>query len=158
MLEKKTLLNFWLKFFFHKIKKFLKMVDLFAKMCRINFQEIFIIIDGVPDLSKKSYLSNTALFNPKTKFHHYFPISGTTSIFATEKVIRDTSQNGHVTVHFNQLKPFKDMALSKEATRILNTPNAGGSSLESEVLSFEVLKKFFGAKLLMTEMEVCKNR
>ena len=53
MLEKKTLLNFWLKFFFHKIKKFLKMVDLFAKMCRINFQEIFIIIDGVPDLSKK---------------------------------------------------------------------------------------------------------
>lgn len=46
------------------------------------------------------------------------------------------------------------MNFSTETRRIINTPNAGGSSLESEVLSFEVLKKFFGAKLLMTEMEV----
>ncbi len=57
-----------------------------------------------------------------------------------------------------QLKPFKPIetiqrqVFSKDATRI--TPNAGGSSLVSETLSFEVLEKFFGAKLPMTEMEV----
>ena len=34
------------------------------------------------------------------------------------------------------------------------TPNAGGNSVESETLSFEMLKKSFNAKLLKTEMEV----
>jgi hypothetical protein len=34
------------------------------------------------------------------------------------------------------------------------TPNAGGSSVESETLSFEMLKKSFNAKLFKTEMEV----
>lgn len=46
------------------------------------------------------------------------------------------------------------MRLTFEATLIQTTPNAGGSSIESETLSFEILKKYFNAKLLKTEMQV----
>lgn len=83
-----------------------------------------------------------------------FCLKSDSSIFNIEKIIRNTDQSGHITIYFNQTKKFKDMNFSTDARRIIDTPNAGGSSLESEVLSFELLKKFFGAKLLMTEMEV----
>ncbi|MBL8605517.1 MAG: hypothetical protein JNK72_26535 [Myxococcales bacterium] len=45
-------------------------------------------------------------------------------------------------------------ALSPEAQRIFDTPNAGGSSTESEVLSFELLRRCEGASLVATETEV----
>jgi len=44
--------------------------------------------------------------------------------------------------------------LSSGSTKILTTPNAGGNSLWSEVLSFEVLSGCFGVQLLRTEMEL----
>ena len=44
--------------------------------------------------------------------------------------------------------------LSPDGQRIMTTPNAGGSSVESEVMSFEVLRACEGAKLLKTETEV----
>lgn len=34
------------------------------------------------------------------------------------------------------------------------TPNAGGNSVFSEVLSYEILRRCFGAELLKTEMEI----
>ena len=37
---------------------------------------------------------------------------------------------------------------------MLGLPNAGGSSLCSEALSFEMLARAFGARLEMTEMEL----
>lgn len=46
------------------------------------------------------------------------------------------------------------MNLSADGTKIRDVPNAGGSSVISEVLSFELLQKCFKAKLLKTEMEV----
>lgn len=52
------------------------------------------------------------------------------------------------------MKHFDRMKFSADGYRILNTPNAGGSSIISETLSFEILKKYFNAKLLKTEMEV----
>jgi len=47
--------------------------------------------------------------------------------------------------------------LSAGAARIKTTPNAGGSSLFSEVMSFEVLRRTLQAKLLKTEMELTYN-
>ena len=44
--------------------------------------------------------------------------------------------------------------LSDGGLKILREPNAGGNSLFSEVLSFEVMNRFFGAKLDKTEMEI----
>jgi hypothetical protein len=44
--------------------------------------------------------------------------------------------------------------LSTGARRILETPNAGGTSVWSEAMSFEVLSMLFNAKLMHTEMEL----
>ncbi|ORZ17565.1 hypothetical protein BCR41DRAFT_50528 [Lobosporangium transversale] len=49
---------------------------------------------------------------------------------------------------------FDDMDWSTDALRMLNTPNAGGSSLLSEVLSIEMLNRCLGATLAKTEMEI----
>ncbi|KAG0186153.1 hypothetical protein DFQ28_008255, partial [Apophysomyces sp. BC1034] len=44
--------------------------------------------------------------------------------------------------------------LGRSAQRLLRTPNAGGSSVESEALSIEVLNRLFGVDLLKTEREL----
>lgn len=46
------------------------------------------------------------------------------------------------------------MELSDGGTRLLNTPNAGGNSLTSEVVSYELLRRLIGAQLSKTEMEI----
>lgn len=45
-------------------------------------------------------------------------------------------------------------SLSDDGDRIYDTPNAGGSSTESEVMSFEILRACEGATLLKTETEI----
>ncbi|CAO3637262.1 unnamed protein product [Cunninghamella blakesleeana] len=47
--------------------------------------------------------------------------------------------------------------LSKSATRVLKTPNAGGNSIWSETLSAEFLYRFLGLKVIYTEMELNYN-
>ncbi|KAF9952244.1 hypothetical protein BGZ72_006418 [Mortierella alpina] len=49
---------------------------------------------------------------------------------------------------------FDDMDWSPDSIRMLTTPNAGGSSLLSEVLSLEMLSRCLGAHLAKTEMEI----
>ena len=44
---------------------------------------------------------------------------------------------------------------SEDAYKIFSTPNAGGTSIVSESLSFEIFRVCYGAKLLKTETEVC---
>ena len=57
--------------------------------------------------------------------------------------------------HFITKKTIQGMTgLSNDSMKILNLPNAGGTSVESEVLSYEVLHRCFGAQLLRTEMEI----
>jgi hypothetical protein len=49
---------------------------------------------------------------------------------------------------------YDKASLSDDGDRLYDTPNAGGSSSESEVMSFEVLRACEGADLLKTETEV----
>ena len=49
---------------------------------------------------------------------------------------------------------FGAASISADGQRMLTTPNAGGSSIESEVMSFEILRYCEGAKLLKTETEI----
>ncbi|KAF9581023.1 hypothetical protein BGW38_002114, partial [Lunasporangiospora selenospora] len=49
---------------------------------------------------------------------------------------------------------FDEMDWSPDALRMLHSPNAGGSSLLSEVLSCEMLHRCLGATLAKTEMEI----
>ncbi|KAG5445249.1 aac4 protein [Clonorchis sinensis] len=46
------------------------------------------------------------------------------------------------------------MSMSEQAQRFLATPNAGGNSTVSEMLSYEVLGRYMGATLMQTEMEI----
>eukprot|EP00698_Gefionella_okellyi_P004201 TRINITY_DN13913_c0_g1_i1.p1 TRINITY_DN13913_c0_g1~~TRINITY_DN13913_c0_g1_i1.p1 ORF type:complete len:506 (-),score=77.41 TRINITY_DN13913_c0_g1_i1:59-1576(-) len=55
---------------------------------------------------------------------------------------------------FDCLGSPQDMRLSDGARRIMEEPNAGGTSVWSEALSFEVLSRMFGAELCQTEMEI----
>ncbi len=49
---------------------------------------------------------------------------------------------------------YEKASLSTGGQELFDTPNAGGSSVESEVMSFEVLHACEGAKLLKTETEI----
>lgn len=53
-----------------------------------------------------------------------------------------------------QVPHLLSMDLCGGAKRMLETPNAGGSSLWSEVMSFEILHLLFHVELLHTEMEL----
>jgi hypothetical protein len=55
---------------------------------------------------------------------------------------------------FSPGERYERAALSPDGQRIFDTANAGGSSSESEVLSFEVLRHCEGAALVATEAEV----
>jgi hypothetical protein len=49
---------------------------------------------------------------------------------------------------------YAKTSLSPDGQRLFDTPNAGGSSTESEAMSMEVLRACEGAKLLKTETEI----
>lgn len=62
-----------------------------------------------------------------------------------------------ISLHFDLFNPINrvqhsKIAFSKDALRILNEPNAGGTSENSEAMSMEVLGRVFGARLCHTEM------
>ena len=83
-----------------------------------------------------------------------FMLTCQNNTFEIERLVKDKHLCGNINTTFYQTKPFSQMNLTFEAREILNTPNAGGSSEISEALSFEILKKFFNAKLLKTEMDI----
>ena len=78
-------------------------------------------------------------FSVKFQMQHYF---------ALNKMLTDSRNGGLVRTKFENLKHVKQMSLSQSAEKIMNVPNAGGSSVISEVLSYEMLQRCFGAKLL----------
>lgn len=75
---------------------------------------------------------------------------------------------GHVKLHLTTASPsfiqnaiefkagesYDKASLSDDGDRLFDTPNAGGSSTESETMSFEILRACDGAKLLKTETEI----
>ena len=76
------------------------------------------------------------------------------SAFSFRNHVCSTTRTGLMITEMAQLKPFSRMSLSSGALRMNSLPNAGGSSVKSEVLSYEILQKCFGAELDQTEMEV----
>lgn len=74
--------------------------------------------------------------------------------FNLRRKICSQTHSGVVFTELRQLKPVSQMSLSNGAKRMRTCPNAGGSSETSEILSFELLQRCFGADLQKTEMEV----
>ncbi|RUS85589.1 hypothetical protein EGW08_006672 [Elysia chlorotica] len=69
-------------------------------------------------------------------------------------LVSNPSLSGVVVTKFFSSRDLKKMRLTVGGYRLLTVPNAGGSSVISEVLSFELLHKCFSAQLKKTEMEV----
>lgn len=76
------------------------------------------------------------------------------NLFNLRRKVCTETHSGVVFTELKQLKPVSQMSLSTGAKRMSTCPNAGGSSEKSEILSFELLRRCFGADLHKTEMEV----
>ncbi len=103
-------------------------------------------------LVSKNVLNGVQTF--KLFIDENFTILSEYNIFQIENLVTNLENEGCIITYFDQIKKFKEMELSRDSLRILLTPNAGGNSIVSEVLSFEMFKKYFNAHLLKTEMEV----
>lgn len=65
-----------------------------------------------------------------------------------------SEKSGLIIMDFDQRVSINNMQLSPGSEKLKTTSNLGGSSLPSEVLSFEVLYRCFGAELIETETEI----
>jgi len=74
--------------------------------------------------------------------------------FKLNKLVQDPIEGGVVHTSFDSFRKWERMNLSDSAKKLRDVPNAGGNSVVSEVLSFELLRTCFKASLLKTEMEV----
>lgn len=67
--------------------------------------------------------------------------------FMFERLVTNVNVGGFVLTTFISKGDIRSMQLTAGGYRILAVPNAGGSSVVSEVLSFELLGRCFRAKL-----------
>ena len=65
---------------------------------------------------------------------------------------------GVLHLQIEAFRPQTAVRWCPDSRRMLSLPNAGGSSLVSEVLAFEVLARAFGASLEKTELEISYGR
>jgi len=81
--------------------------------------------------------------------------------FQLEKYLRDATRPAYFTNEARvEARSVHGMTFGPGAKRMMGMPNAGGSSLSSEVMSVEVLRRTLMARLLKTEMEIeyrCEN-
>jgi len=91
------------------------------------------------DLSPPSPCNIYMGSNFAVRLHEYFKFV---------KLTGDNTESGVTLTQFNPRRRLRDMKLSSSAQRILTEPNAGGNSVFSEVLSFELFQNCFKAKLL----------
>ncbi|XP_065183387.1 AAC-rich mRNA clone AAC4 protein-like [Sycon ciliatum] len=71
-----------------------------------------------------------------------------------DQLQRDAPIADLMEAEFDAFRNVETMRLCAAAERMRSTPNAGGSSVISEVLSYELLKRYANAELDRTEMEV----
>lgn len=72
-------------------------------------------------------------------FHQWFRLT---------QLVEDSEAHGMALTEFVALKKMKSMKLGVAAHKLLTVPNAGGNSVLSEVLSYEMMERCFGAKLM----------
>jgi len=94
-------------------------------MIRMTLDNGFRFMDSLNNERKPCFITNQMID------HHRGVVTSNAEQFG--RLTRNLSMGGHC---------------------ILNEPNAGGTSLYSEVLSYEVMNKCFGARLDLTEMEI----
>lgn len=78
----------------------------------------------------------------------------TVAKFRFDALLHDEHATGFVIHNFTATTAFATIPLSDGGRRILQLPNAGGNSVSSEVMSYELLRMMFNAQLSRTEMEL----
>ena len=68
--------------------------------------------------------------------------------------LQTQSEPTFVCTYIKQIKKHNQFDLCDGSRTIASLPNAGGTSVVSETLSFEMLNRMYGAKLQATEMEL----
>ncbi|GAA5816861.1 hypothetical protein MFLAVUS_010395 [Mucor flavus] len=80
------------------------------------------------------------------------------TIYTSQRNMLQLFNNLHLPGHFSIIDTNVNMTqrerMGTSATRILSTPNAGGSSIYSEALSIELLSRLLGVDLYKTETEL----
>jgi len=66
----------------------------------------------------------------------------------------DPHQATFLVNQFYPTRPFEDFSVCKGSQKVFTEPNAGGNSVNSEAMSFEVLHRLYGARLVKTEMAI----
>ena len=95
-----------------------------------------------------------------TSFHSFFSIvEPHSAYFSVRRWVQERNANGFEMNRFAEFRrrtpvQRRSVGLSEDSNRMLNTPNAGGNSLWSEVMSLELLQGLYGASLLRLEMEI----
>ena len=73
-------------------------------------------------------------------------------------MLRSCTMHSHLStcidLQLEAFRPLTRVQWSPDARRMLKLPNAGGSSLVSEALAFELLARVFGVSLEKTELEL----
>jgi len=117
---------------------------------------------GRKDKQHKEEPSTIVSLGPPQTFHataDFVVTEPTSNSFTVPNSLTDTSKvTGRLVRNTlrmpSNIKKFGDLHLTEGGERIRDTPNAGGNSVSSEVLSYEVLRAMYGAELLRTEMEL----
>lgn len=78
----------------------------------------------------------------------------TVAKFQFDALLRNERAAGFIVHNFTATCPFPTIPLSDGGRRIFELPNAGGNSVSSEVISYELLRMMFCAQLSRTEMEL----
>eukprot|EP00121_Abeoforma_whisleri_P016953 Awhi_evm1s15540 len=68
--------------------------------------------------------------------------------------VRPAFVTSHLPPTNSKLREFQPQSLTAHGKRMYEIPNAGGSSILSEIMSYELFHKTFDAELLDTEMEI----
>jgi hypothetical protein len=105
----------------------------------------------------------SAVQSPNTQqlFRHRFVVAKDFCIrmpLDAASLLRSCTMDSHLStcieLQLEAFRPINKVQWSPDATRMLRMPNAGGSSLASEALAFEMLARAFGASLERTELEL----
>jgi len=100
-------------------------------------------------------LSNISTTTTTTTFENFSLTITEKTTSKLKNILIDKKKGGHIHLDYRQNKTLDQMHLSVGSVRLRESPNAGGTSEVSEMLSYEVITRLFGdAELLKTETEV----
>jgi len=116
----------------------------------LNLKLVSNVTPNVGVIHKRNAVPCSSLL--RCDFAVNYPCSSTFKVFGC---LEDMSKGGITKNTFHCFMDQKEkLQLCQGSQRILNLPNAGGNSVWSEVLSFELLNSLYGATLMRTEMEL----